>query len=120
MYVAGKRGHQSMLIKVHVTVLGVHWDPCTATDWLSYVIMHLKKCILLLYYKLTAVESMHKLSGYWNKKMTFDLNYLDNSSKWKLHIGMKLLDSTANSQKHLAIYKEYFACFKFCIFGKSK
>ena len=52
--------------------------------------------------------------------MTFDLNYLDNSSKWKLHIGMKLLDSTANSQKNLAIYKEYFACFKFCIFGKSK
>ena len=52
--------------------------------------------------------------------MTFDLNYLDNSSKWKLHIGMKLLDSTANSQKHLAIYKEYFACFKFCTFGKSK
>lgn len=67
-YVAGKWGHQSMLIKVHVTVLGGHWDPCTATDWISYVIMHLKKCILLLYYKLTAVESMHKLSGYWNQK----------------------------------------------------
>lgn len=39
---AGKWGHQSMLIKVHVTTLGVHWDPCTATDWISYVIMHFK------------------------------------------------------------------------------
>lgn len=92
-----------MFIKVHIVVLGVQGDPCTATDWISYVIMHFKKHILLLYYKLTTVESMHKLSGYWNQKMTFDFNYLDNSSKWKLRIGMKLLDNILNSQKHLII-----------------
>lgn len=92
-----------MFMKVHIIVLGVQGDPCTATDWISYVIMHFKKHILLLYCKLTTVESMHKLSGYWNQKMTFDFNYLDNSSKWKLRIGMKLLDNILNSQKHLII-----------------
>lgn len=67
-YVASKWDHQSMFIKVHEIVLGVHWDPCRVTDWISYVIIHFEKHILFLCYKLTTVESMHKLSGYWNQK----------------------------------------------------